>query len=255
MNKNKNYYHILSIDKTCTKDEIKSAYRKLSKLYHPDVCKDVDMMYMFEEVNEAYDVLYNDTVRSEWDIKSRFGKAYNSSSDLEDFEFTNDSDQYSFYKEEFLKSSGDSINILLQLKKFKETVEYTRLLTCNHCDGSGYDKSKLKECFICKGSGESNNGSVCFVCSGGGYMESEDCDACYGIGKINHLECSVCKSTGKINLGTCVPCKGNGRVEVKDTLHLKEEDFKDKKLIIEHKGNSSKVSQGVVGNVYLKIID
>lgn len=254
MNKNKNYYHILSIDKTCTKDEIKSAYRTLSKKYHPDVCTNDEEKYMFEEVNEAYDVLFSDSVRSEWDSLSRFGSKYDSTNDLKEFEFSNDSDQYSFYKEEFLKSSGDSINILLQLKSFKEVVEYKRLISCNYCEGSGLDKSKLTECFICKGEGLSNNGKECFLCSGTGYMPQEDCDTCYGTGKSHGVDCPMCKSSGKLNLGKCLECI-DGRQEVTDILHLKEDDFKDKKCIVEGRGNSSKISPGVVGNVYLRIMD
>ena len=255
MDKNKNYYYILGLEKTCTQNEIKKSYRVLSKKYHPDVCQDDELKYMFSEVNEAYDVLYNEDTREEWDSKSRFGRNYDTENDLENFEFTNDSDQYSFYKEEFLKSAGDSINILLQLKVFQEEVTYTRLLMCNDCDSSGYDKSKLSECIVCKREGKSNSGRDCFVCSGKGFMESEDCEACYGEGKRNGLDCSFCKSTGKINLGICDCCEGKGRIKVKEILKLKLEDFKDNKLIVEGKGNSSKVIGGAMGNVYLKILD
>lgn len=66
-----NYYKILGIKKNATKKEIKKAFRKLSKKYHPDVSKEKDAEDRFKEINEAYEVLYDDTKRSKYD---RFGK-------------------------------------------------------------------------------------------------------------------------------------------------------------------------------------
>lgn len=67
----RDYYEVLGISKNATKDEIKAAYRKLAKQYHPDLNKSPDAPKKFEEVQEAYDVLYmiingHSTTSSAW---------------------------------------------------------------------------------------------------------------------------------------------------------------------------------------------
>ena len=68
----RDYYEVLGVSKTASKDEIKSAYRKLAKMYHPDLNKSPDAPKKFEEVQEAYDVLYDDNKRAQYD---QFGMA------------------------------------------------------------------------------------------------------------------------------------------------------------------------------------
>ena len=69
----KNYYDILGVDKNASADEIKSAYRKLAKKYHPDLNKDnPEAAEKFKEVNEAYECLGDQQKRSNYD---QFGSA------------------------------------------------------------------------------------------------------------------------------------------------------------------------------------
>ena len=63
----RDYYEVLGVSKNATKEEIQSAYRKLAKKYHPDINHDPDAPKMFEEVQEAYDVLKDDTKRQQYD--------------------------------------------------------------------------------------------------------------------------------------------------------------------------------------------
>ena len=71
MNK-RDYYEVLGVDKSASEAEIKSAFRKLAKKYHPDVCKEPDAAEKFKEAQEAYAVLSDASKRQQYD---QFGHA------------------------------------------------------------------------------------------------------------------------------------------------------------------------------------
>ena len=68
----KDYYETLGVSKTASADEIKSAFRKLAKKYHPDVNKEPGAAEKFKEIGEAYSVLSDETKRKQYD---QFGSA------------------------------------------------------------------------------------------------------------------------------------------------------------------------------------
>ena len=68
---NRDYYEILGVGRNASEDEIKAAFRKLARQYHPDVSKEPDAEEKFKEINEAYGVLSDTDKRTRYD---RFGK-------------------------------------------------------------------------------------------------------------------------------------------------------------------------------------
>ncbi len=75
----KDYYTTLGIDRNATQDEVKRAYRKLARKYHPDVNKDADAEHRFKEVGEAYEVLQDIEKRAAYD---KFGKDWQAGQDF-----------------------------------------------------------------------------------------------------------------------------------------------------------------------------
>lgn len=80
------YYETLGVSKNATIEEIKSAFRKLTKKYHPDVCKDEDAKEKIIEIIIAYEVLSNETKRLEYD---RYGSVILDNFDPNKFDFSN----------------------------------------------------------------------------------------------------------------------------------------------------------------------
>ncbi|MEI6291441.1 MAG: DnaJ domain-containing protein, partial [Chloroflexota bacterium] len=72
MTTNRDYYEILGVAKTAGQDEVKSAFRKLARQFHPDVNKEPDAEDKFKEINEAYSVLADADKRARYD---RYGRA------------------------------------------------------------------------------------------------------------------------------------------------------------------------------------
>ena len=77
----RDYYEILGVSKTATEQEIKSAYRKLAKKYHPDVNKTPGAEQKYKDVNEAYEVLHDPAKRQKYDALAPTGKPPSSSAD------------------------------------------------------------------------------------------------------------------------------------------------------------------------------
>lgn len=68
----RDYYEVLGVSKDASKDEIKKAYRKMARKYHPDVNKEEDAADKFKEAKEAYEILGNEQKRAQYD---QFGHA------------------------------------------------------------------------------------------------------------------------------------------------------------------------------------
>lgn len=238
MNKELNYYEILSLDFDFDKKQLKNNYRTLSKKYHPDINDGDDTT--FKIVNEAYKVLSNKDKREQYDKESKFGRNYDSMLELLEFEFSNSNVSGTKVESKMDNfKSKEMIHIVLELETFKSNITYTRDIICSHCDGTG-------------------NASI--LDEGGKLGELFDdeikCDVCDGTGTYNGRECPACKGDGYITLGLskCPKCGGKGLVEVSKTITVNKKDFKDGKLMVKYHGNQSKYN-GIVGNLYIIVKD
>ena len=192
----KDYYKILGVEKNATKDEIKKAYRKLARLYHPDRNPDPEAEEKFKEINEAYHVLSDDEKREEYDRILRSGDE-------------NKFRDFMEYIQEFIESiikgerekarrprKGQDIRLKLYLSLEEaafggeKEVEYERWIDCPDCEGKGVKgKAETVVCHACEGKGRRVSGIFsfprpCSVCRGKGFIVKNPCPTCFGRGRV-----------------------------------------------------------------------
>lgn len=215
----RDYYEILGVQKTATDAELKSAYRKLAKKYHPDINKDdKSAEAKFKEVNEAYEVLSDATKRSKYDqfghagVDPNFGGGYGSYGGgfggFEDFDL---GDIFgSFFGGGFgggasqrrnAPARGESIrtNVVLSFEEAafgcKKEITVNRMESCSDCGGSGAEKGTSAEtCATCHGTGSVKTTRRTPL---GMVSTSGACPTCHGTGKIIKNPCKVCSGSGK----------------------------------------------------------
>lgn len=220
----KDLYEILEVSKTATDDEIKKAYRKLAKKYHPDVNPgDKTAEAKFKEIGEAYEVLSDSKKRSNYD---QFGTAdpgmggfggfgggtegFNASGfDFGGFGGINDIFEAFFdggmggaAGRQRGPRKGSNINIAMEVS-FEEAafgvskqIELNRLENCDICSGSGATPgTTTKTCSTCGGTGQVQSVQRTIL---GNIATSRPCTACHGEGKIIESPCKSCKGSGKV---------------------------------------------------------
>ena len=227
----KEYYEVLGVGRTATKDEIKKAYRKLALQFHPDKNPDnKDAEDHFKEVNEAYEVLSNDDKRRRYDQFGHAGVGSSAASgggqpgggaDLNDI-FSAFNDMFSgrnrgggspFGFEEAFGGGGRrrasagiqgtdlKIRLKLTLEEIAKGVEKTlkikRQVTCKECNGSGSKSGASESCQTCHGSGEVRQVSKTMF---GQFVNVAACPTCGGEGRMIKDRCTSCYGEG-IKLG------------------------------------------------------
>lgn len=206
----RDYYEVLGVSKSATKDELKKAYRKLSKQFHPDINKEPGADEKFKEVKEAYEVLSDDQKRAHYDQFGHvdpnqgfgagdFGGGFGGFEDIFNSFFGGGGGRR---RDPNAPRQGADLQYTMTLK-FEEAVfgketdiEIPREETCDTCDGSGAKPgTKVDTCKHCHGSGQLNveqntpfgrivNRRVCHYCNGTGKEIKERCSTCPGTGKV-----------------------------------------------------------------------
>ncbi len=211
----RDFYEILGVSKNATDDEIKKAYRKLAKQYHPDMNPgDKSAEQKFKEINEAYEILSDPDKRSKYDQYGHdaFDPAAGAGAGFGGFgDFGFDiSDLFSNF---FGGGSsarrngpvrGDDVNVRLTLSfeeavfGVKKDVSYNKIQKCSECGGTGAEKGTTpKTCPTCGGKGQVRVQTRTPL----GVMQStKTCDNCRGTGKIVEKPCASCKGNGYVRV-------------------------------------------------------
>lgn len=219
MAEKRDYYEVLGVSKESSADEIKKAYRKLAKKYHPDMNPgDAEAELKFKEVNEAYDVLSDSDKKAKYDAYGHAAfdpAAGGAGGGFGGFGGFGDVDLGDIFSSFFGGSSGsssrrngpmrgDDINVRVTLTfeeavfGVKKEINFNRVQKCPDCSGSGAEKgTSAKTCSSCGGTGQVRVQQRTPL----GFMQStRQCDACHGRGKIIEKPCSGCRGTGYVKV-------------------------------------------------------
>ncbi len=262
----KDYYEVLGVSKDASKTEIKKAYRKLAKKYHPDVNKSADAEDKFKEVQEAYEVLSDDQKRSAYDQYGHAGTSgfeggfggFPQGADYSNFDTSGFGDFSdigsifdSFFGGGFSKArtkrnatQGSDIQIKLSLEfedaifGKEETINYKREIQCDKCNGTGAKNgTSMETCKQCNGQGRVTRVQRSFL----GTIQTT-------------TTCPECKGTGKVIKEICEKCNGNGQIKETEKIILKIPKGTPDGLILrfKEKGNSGS-NGGRYGDLYVQI--
>lgn len=218
----RDYYEVLGVQKGCSEDELKKAYRQMAKKYHPDLHPDdKEAEAKFKEVNEAYEVLSDPQKRSRYDqfghagVDPSFGGAGGAyGSGGFGFDMGDIGDIFEgFFGGGFGGSSrrqnpnaprrGTDIRIQVAISFFEackgvsKTVSVSRSESCSECHGTGAENgTAMKTCPDCNGTGQVRYQQRTPF---GVISSQRPCDKCQGKGKIIEKSCSKCAGRGSVS--------------------------------------------------------
>lgn len=187
-------YEILGVSKNSSIDEVKSAYRKLAKQYHPDVNKEPDAEENFKKITQAYENIINPQPEQQ-QVGNPFGN-----------------DPFDFFNFDFFNGRRQAVNPPITAKltlnisdayrNISQNISYDRTVSCQSCNGKG-GLGQVSACTQCMGSGQNkrtiNQGffffeqvlGPCQMCSGSGKSFENKCNICNGNGKVQKKEFMV----------------------------------------------------------------
>lgn len=194
----KDFYRILGVEKDATDDQIKKAYRRLSKVLHPDINPAEDAQEQFNEVKEAYDVLIDKELRAKYEKFS--AEAENAS-----FNPTQFHDVFDMFfgkkRSHFKAENGGNIEVNVPftvtelVRNETKIVRINRKRICTDCNGNGTITKNKGTCTVCHGAGNKKK----FTSTPFGRIQAvEDCEACKGTGRSEAESCRTCEETGTL---------------------------------------------------------
>lgn len=244
---NKDYYETLGVNKDASADEIKSAYRRLAKKYHPDLNKDnKDAAEKFKEVNEAYEVLGDEKKRANYDQfgnaegQPNFGDFFGGNGGGFSQGFGGFGDLFGDLFGAFgggrgrTVERGEDIDVQMTISfeeaafGVKKEINIPKIEKCGSCSGTGAKNGKeFSTCSTCHGTGRVRYSQQTIF---GTTIQEGPCKECNGTGRIVKEKCSDCNGKGykkitksvKLNIpagidnGQTMTIRGEGNAPVRD---------------------------------------
>lgn len=210
----RDYYEILGIDRNASDADIKKAYRKLAKQYHPDVNPgDKTAEAKFKEINEAYEILSDPEKRRRYDQFGHAGFEPGGFGGFGDFDFGGFGDIFeSFFGAGF---GGRSTRSKTAPQKGMD-IKYSMEIAFEEA-AFGVEKeitvNKMATCPTCHGSGckPGTSSKTCMHCNGTGQIQYRQSTAFGHF--VNIKTCDVCRGEGKVITDPCHECSGKGRIK------------------------------------------
>lgn len=211
----KDYYKVLGVEKGASIDEIKSAYKKLAKKYHPDLNKDANAVDKFKEINEAAAVLTDEQKRQQYDQFGSEGPQFGGfdsrgfEGNFEDI-FGDIFQSFGFggFKRESRSRQGKDLiaKVSITLEEVDEgasrDIPARRYVMCGECEGQGGEGVK-----------------TCSGCQGSGTVRVQR-KTPFGV-FVSQTTCRTCNGTGSEIEKVCKVCGGDGRIVSKDPISVK----------------------------------
>jgi len=203
----RDYYEVLGVGRDSSSEDVKKAYRKLARQYHPDVNKDAGAEAKFKEINEAYEVLSDDRKRAAYD---RFGHAAAEGGMASDFTGFGGFGGFSEIFEEFFGGFGVrtarrtprrgadlrydlTIEFVEAAFGAEKEIEIARHEPCPRCAGSGAEPGTTPvRCATCNGTGEVRRMQQSIL---GSFVNVTTCPTCRGEGETIPITCMECRGT------------------------------------------------------------
>jgi len=242
----KEYYELLGVSEDASQDEIKKAYRKKAKKYHPDSNKDTANEEKFKKINKAYDVLSDEDKRKKYD---QFGKqgveghagrgqrqAASNFQDLFEEIFGGGGRRRQGRRQQKGQDMKMSTTVTLEdsYNGVEKTFEVERKQQCPDCGGNGSETGETDTCGDCDGQGRVRK------------IEQSI------FGRTQTVrECPECNGTGQVPEEKCNTCNGEGLTEQTETLEVDiPQGIRDgQRIKLNGKGHESR--KGRNGDLYL----
>jgi molecular chaperone DnaJ len=231
MNAKRDYYEVLGVPRNATDDDLKKAFRRLARQFHPDVNKDPEAETKFKEINEANDVLSDPQRRAAYDQFGHrgLGNGFNQSG-YEGFGGLGDLFETFFGGVASGPSARRTVERGADLRydltlTFEEAIfgtekqlEIPRMETCGTCKGSGAKPGTTPvRCPACGGSGEQRRTQQSIF---GQFVNVVPCDRCRGEGRIITEPCFDCKGSGRLREVRKLSVKVPAGVDEENRLRL-----------------------------------